>query len=421
MKKRSETPPDLDAQRMKIIGLGESSMRKSYYPELQQRIGELEKKNRELRAVYEDQAATEEELRQQFEETCNKEQELRRSENKYRGIIETTPDLIWEIDISGRFTFLSPRIFDLLGYRAGDMLGKTFLSLLPPDQVPVMRDLFEKQTSTSPALITLEVMAQHADGHRLEMEIRSAPATDEEGRITGFRGITRDITEARRAATSLEQARKKMNLLNSVTFQDIQSAAFSLSAYHVLMNQLSPDKKIASFLEKEMALIKKITRSLNFARDYQEMGIHPPRWQNVSQTFLYAISHLDFLSIAHTLDTGDLELYADPLLEKAFSNLMENVIRHGKTATAVRVWYQERPDGLILLIEDNGIGIPREEKQIIFDRSYGKDSGLGLFLVREILSITGMTIQETGDTGKGTRFEIRVPQDGYRFTPPKNA
>ena len=59
------------------------------------------------------------------------------------------------------------------------------------------------------------------------------------------------------------------------------------------------------------------------------MGIQPPRWQNVSQTVLFAISHLDFLTIAHNLDTGDLEVYADPLLEKAFSNLMENVIRHG--------------------------------------------------------------------------------------------
>ena len=168
---------------------------------------------------------------------------LRESENKYRGIVETTPDLIWEIDVTGRFTFMSPRISDLLGYPAEGLLGKSFISLLPPDQVPVAGALFEKQVSTGQDLVTLEIIAQHADGRRIEMEIRSAPATDDQGRITGFRGITRDITEARRAATSLEQARKKMNLLNSVTFQDIQSAAFSLHAYHVLMNQLRPDDK----------------------------------------------------------------------------------------------------------------------------------------------------------------------------------
>ena len=54
---------------------------------------------------------------------------------------------------------------------------------------------------------------------------------------------------------------------------------------------------------------------------------------------------------------------------------------------------------------------------MIFDRSYGKDTGLGLFLVREILSITGMTIRETGESGRGARFEIHIPPEGYRFKP----
>jgi PAS domain S-box-containing protein len=344
---------------------------------------------------------------------------LRESESKYRSIVETTPDLIWEIDASGRFTFLSRKIYDLLGYRAENLLGKSFFSLLPSDQVPAARQIFEKQVSAAQRLVTLEVFAQHADGHRVEVEIRSVPATDDQGRLTGFRGITRDITEARRAAASLEQARKKMNLLNTVTFQDIQSAVFSLTAYHLLIKQLRPDQKISAFLDKEEVLIQKITSSLNFARNFQDMGMQPPRWQNVSQTFLFAISHLDFLKITHRLDLGDLEAYADPLLEKVLFNLMENVLRHGAGATEVRLWYKEKPDGLLLFIEDNGAGIPREEKHIIFDRGYGKDTGLGLFLVREILSITGMSIKETGTVGQGTRFEIHIPQGVYRFGQPE--
>ncbi len=228
-------------------------------------------------------------------------------------------------------------------------------------------------------------------------------------------GVIRDVTETRRAAVSLEQARKKMSLLNTVTFQDIQSAAFSLTAYHILIRQLHPDARISSFLDKETVLIQKITGSLNFAKNYQDMGMQPPRWQNVGQTFLFAISHLDFLSIAHTLDTGTLEVFADPLLEKVFFNLMENVLRHGPGTSAVRLSYREHPDGLVLFVEDNGPGIPQEEKHMIFDRGYGKDTGLGLFLVREILSITGMTIRESGTAGQGARFEIHVPREAYRI------
>ena len=127
---------------------------------------------------------------------------------------------------------------------------------------------------------------------------------------------------------------------------------------------------------------------------------------------------MDFLQITHELDVPDLEIYADPLFEKVFFNLMENVLRHGMGASSVRLRYLEKTDWLVLFVEDNGSGIPQEEKHMIFDRGYGKDTGLGLFLVREILSITGISIKETGTVGQGTRFEISVPKGAYRFGHP---
>ena len=71
--------------------------------------------------------------------------------------------------------------------------------------------------------------------------------------------------------------------------------------------------------------------------------------------------------------------------------------------------------GLNLIFEDDGAGIPKNENEKIFQRGFGKNTGLGLFLCREILSITGITIKETGEPGKGARFEIFVPQGFYRF------
>jgi signal transduction histidine kinase len=64
--------------------------------------------------------------------------------------------------------------------------------------------------------------------------------------------------------------------------------------------------------------------------------------------------------------------------------------------------------------KDNGIGIATDEKERIFERGFGKNTGLGLFLVREILSLTGITITENGEPGKGARFEIVVPNGAYR-------
>lgn len=621
---------------------------------------------------------------QDITERKKAEANLRESEKKYRDLVETSPDGIWEVDTAGRFMYLSPKNAEMLGYDAEALHGKTFFDVLNPESVAAAAKIFQEAVRNYSGLVTVEVVAKHADGHPIDLEIRAAGATDDQGRLRGFRGISRDITDRKKAeaalresesfltsivenlpmmlfvkdakdlrfvrfnqagedllgysrkemigkndydffpqeqadffnekdrlvlggkipvdipeekigtrtrgerilhtkkipilsengepryllgisediteqrkaqadlrdseelfhslvressdgitlvdedgiviewndamarisgiprkdaigalntdlmvslmipenrtaeriamfrsefkkaqetgtspyfsepvetsimrqdgerrilhqlafpirtargwrigtmvrditdvqrsAVSLEQARKKMTLLNIVTFQDIQSAVFSLTAYHILIKQLHPEAKISSFLDKESVLIQKITSSLDFAKNYQDMGMQPPRWQNVSQTFLFAISHLDFLAVAHSIETGELEIFADPLLEKVFFNLMANVLRHGSGTTSVRLWYEEKGDGsLVLSVEDNGPGIPQEEKHMIFDRGYGRDTGLGLFLVREILSITGLAIRETGTPGRGARFEILVPRAAYRFGPP---
>jgi signal transduction histidine kinase len=145
------------------------------------------------------------------------------------------------------------------------------------------------------------------------------------------------------------------------------------------------------------------------------MGLRPPIWQNVARTFLYAQSHLDFSTISRTAKMAGLEIYADPLLETVFFHLLKNIIRHSIRATELVLRYEEVPEGLVLIIEDNGVGIPVQEKDKIFNYRYGRDHGFGLFLVREILTNTGITIRETGEPGKGARFEMLVPNGMWRM------
>jgi PAS domain S-box-containing protein len=545
MKKHSEDDPDWNSQRMKIIGLGESSIRKSYYPELQQRLEELLMKNEDLNAAYEELTATQEELRQNYDELARRERQLVESKNLLEAIYNGSPDMIYIHAADGRILDVNENVTKNLGFTreemcrtiAEDVSRKDYTASMAMEQMnkalsgaspefewvvkrkngrefpvevrlrrlelvndkgekefrilAIVRDLTQPKQAeralreseekfrniTEYVPLGMHIYQLRPDGRlvfsganpaadtilkldhtllagktieeafpslvqtQIPENYRNVAATgnnwqsDEtlysEGNILGafsvyaFRispgtmvAMFRDITETRRAAISLDQARKKMNLLNSVTFQDVQSAAFSLSAYHVLIDKLNPDQKISTYLEKETVLIQKIINSLNFAKDYQDMGMQSPRWQIISQTFLFAISHLDFSKISHNLDVANLEVYADPLLEKVFFNLMENVLRHGRSASRVRLSYQEKTDELVLFIEDNGIGIPQEEKQMIFDRGHGKNTGLGLFLVREILSITGMSVKETGIYSTGTRFEIHIPKGAYRFNPP---
>jgi signal transduction histidine kinase len=124
---------------------------------------------------------------------------------------------------------------------------------------------------------------------------------------------------------------------------------------------------------------------------------------------------LDLSSVDIQIPFSNIEIYADPLLGKVFYNLLENAVRHGHATSIVQFSFHDNGDTLTMVCEDNGGGIDRETKKHLFKRGYGKNTGFGLFLIREILSITGITIDENGESGRSARFEIVVPNGAYRF------
>jgi signal transduction histidine kinase len=108
------------------------------------------------------------------------------------------------------------------------------------------------------------------------------------------------------------------------------------------------------------------------------------------------------------------EVFADPLIGKVFYNPMDNAVRYGGKITTIRFSALESGDDHLIVCEDDGEGVAADLKEKIFERGYGKNTGLGLALSREILDITGITITETGETGKGAEFEIVVPEGAWK-------
>ncbi len=346
-------------------------------------------------------------------EQIRSEEALKVSEERYRSLVNITDTGYLVLDDHGIVIDANEVYVRLTGRSSLDELSGR-----PVTEWTAPHDLDRNAQEVAKCLKTgnvrgLEVDYLRPDGTIQPVEINATVFHAESGDVVLT--LCRDISERRRINVALQQARNKLNLLNAVTFQDLQTSAFSLSAYQELVKTVISDARAQTYLEKQELFLKKMVGTLEFAKNYQEMGIHPARWQNVRQVFLYAISHLDFMTMQQDLRLDDLEVFADPLLEKALFNIMENVLHHSVKATTVRLHYTRTPDTVILAIEDNGVGIPVEEKNMIFDRGYGKGSGLGLFLVREVLSITGMTIRETGTYGKGTRFEITIPRGAFRF------
>lgn len=343
------------------------------------------------------------------------EEALRESEKFLNSVVENIPDMIFVKDARDlAFIRFNRAGEELLGFSREDLYGKNDYDFFPEDEADFFtkndRDVLENRKAVD--IPEEKIRTRH--GVRT-LHTKKIAIPDETGRPAYLMGISEDITERKRMENALQLARNKIALLNAVTFGDIGNAIYTIAAYQDLLDTFVTDEKGKSFLENQAAACRKIQNSLDFARDYQNMGVQPPRWQNLGHVFLYAISHLDFLHITRHFTAEGLEVFADPLLENAFYHLMQNVLVHGVRATEVTIRYKERPDGIVLFVEDNGVGIPAEEKHMIFDRGYGRSSGLGLFLVREVLSITGMTIRETGEPGRGARFEIGIPAEGYRF------
>ena len=226
-----------------------------------------------------------------------------------------------------------------------------------------------------------------------------------------------DITERKRAEEALRQANRKLNLLSGITRHDIKNQLLILTGnLQISTKFLNDPAKMAEFIEKEKKAAGTISHQISFTKDYEELGVKAPRWQNVAALVKRIIKGLPVRNIR--IDTGDptLEVFTDPLLEKVFYNLIDNALHYGgEQMTCIRISSQESESGLVISVEDDGAGIPSGDKTRLFTRGFGKNTGLGLFLSREILSITGCTLAETGEPGKGARFEIAVPMGQYRF------
>ncbi len=252
------------------------------------------------------------------------------------------------------------------------------------------------------------------NGRWYECRDRAIRWTD--GRLVRLE-ISTDITDRKRVEEALVRVNNKLNLLSGITRHDILNQLTALKAYIDLSAEHSAgDEVLAEFIQKEMMIANVIDRQISFTRDYHKLGVMAPVWQNVAEIIGWTRQSLFTRNIAIVTDFSDLEVFADPLLEKVFYNLLDNALRYGgEKMTIIRFSLQEEGDSLIIRCEDDGAGIEEENKDLIFNRGYAHNTGLGLFLSREILGITEITIAETGIFGRGARFEIRVPEGSFRF------
>lgn len=221
--------------------------------------------------------------------------------------------------------------------------------------------------------------------------------------------------ELERTQAAYQMANKKLNLLSGITRHDILNQLTALLGYQEIAQEMCEDPALLDILQKEQLAAQTITRQMQFTRHYQDIGVKAPVWHNLTRTIQKIRAEFYHDIIKLTTSIPDVSIFADPLFPLICQNLIDNSVRHGTTLT--RITFSAEPAGpdLLLVYEDDGIGVPEDEKTKIFERGYGKNTGMGLFLSQEILAITGLVMKETGIPGKGVRFEIRIPAGSFRY------
>ena len=338
---------------------------------------------------------------------------LKTSEEKYRSIFSNNHSVMLIIDPNnGQIMDANPAACEYYGYTREELiqLKVTSINCLSEEDIFNEMDKARKEERNF-----FYFRHRLASGEIREVEVHSGPIKIENKQL--LYSIIHDITDKKRVEEALVTANKKLNMLSSITRHDILNVLTALTGYLEFAGTETSIEDARIFIQKAQVAARSIRHHIEFTRDYQDLGSKEPLWHDIRAIVKSSAALINTKQVKIEYDTESrLLVLADPLLLKVIYNLMENAIRHGQTVTRISSYWEKKSDGYVdWIIEDDGIGIPLSLKKSIFSREVGKNTGLGLFLAREILAITGITIQEVGGEGEGARFLMKIPDGKYRI------
>jgi PAS domain S-box-containing protein len=333
----------------------------------------------------------------------------------------------WEFDIEKRQFIFNDQFYALLGTTAEREGGYAVDAeeypsrFVHPDDVNEMLGIIRANLSSSDQLKHTE--SEHRvicrDG-RIRI-VHSSIATMPGSTLPAARlyGAIQDVTEQRQAQAALRETNRKLSLLSSITRHDITNQVLALEGSLALLEDGHPGLDRDEHLKRARAAAERISSSVQFTRSYEDIGASSPTWLDLRAMIDEGASdvYLRAVRLVNLVPEGT-EVFADPMVIRVFHNLVDNAVRHGRGLSEVRFWIEVVGDRPFLICEDDGQGIAPEVGELLFTRALGKEHGYGLFLSKEILAITGISIVEESMVGHGARFVIEPPRAGFRKARP---
>jgi len=226
----------------------------------------------------------------------------------------------------------------------------------------------------------------------------------------------RDMSVQHRTESLLGLTVRKLNLVNSIALHEIQNKITGIRGYVELSKQADTDGMYSAYIRAEEIALSQIHEILQYCAEYQDIGTSPRRWFNVKEAIHAAVSLMEIEGFHTEMKISGLEVLADPLLGKVFACLVRYSVKTANGTPSIRIHYDKIPDGLCLVYEDSGVGLPRKDNRNLFVEDLIKTEDFCMKFVHDILDFSGMKIEAVGGPGHGLRLIIRIPDGQFRFS-----
>jgi PAS domain S-box-containing protein len=374
---------------------------------------------------------------------------LRESEERFRSLVETTHDFIWEVDQKGVYTYVSPKCMDLLGFRPEEMLGKSKLELIARSDAARVGKLFNRKVADRLPIIGLENKNIHKDGRTVILDTNGLPFFDGKGNLLGYRGIDREITNRRRLEEERQRLHVQIQHSQKLESLGVLAGGIAHDFNNLLMgvlgnasltlNSLSNPIEAKQYVEKIEKAAHQAAKLTNQMLAYSGKGKFVIQPVNLSElveemTQLLKVSISKNVSIRYDFSQDLPDIEADvSQISQVIMNLIvnaseaiedkvgvisvrTNIMTVDDTYLIETFFSDNVPEGeyVFLEISDNGIGMDKATQEKIFDPFFTtkfKGHGLGMAAVLGIIRGHKGAIKVYSELGQGTTIKVLFPAE----------
>jgi two-component system NtrC family sensor kinase len=352
------------------------------------------------------------------------ERQLLQQEEFRQRLLESFPDLILVVDVEERYTFVSSRIRDLLGYQPEDLLGKKISDL--EDHSPELASLYHDVSSSKKVFAAAEYGARHRDGSWRTMRASASQLFDAEAKLCGVIISVRDITVEKKLEQQVVQSERlaAMGQMIGGVAHELNNPLTSILGVSELLQDGETNetaRKQLGMLQQQARRAAEIVQNLTyFARPPAPGKTRINLVEVVERTLnLHAYSlRKNNITVDFLKETGLPYALGDPhQLMQVFLNLIlnaEQAIREARDRGTLRIRLGKSNNSVWASFQDDGPGIPAQTLSSIFDPFYttkrpGRGTGLGLSICKAVIKEHSGSVEAANAPGGGAVFTVTLP------------